>query len=472
MISAREATIILKAKDAGVSGKIKKITQCGRRLEVQFESLRRRGERLHKTMHTLSGVTNKAGTALAKGEKVTHKVTKSFKKLDDVSRKNIRTFRRLRGSLLGVGFAMLFGGMALKRFFTRILKSGVSAFTRIIETTNNTSTATQVLSAHWEYLKFTIGSTINRALEPLMPWLIRLISWASEWVQKHPETVFKTIVTAIAVSGIISVLGQVGLAAWSLIGVFKELKSAGLGLAALKGISKVLTVSLGAVLIWKGISDFKKDLETKFDLWEAIKTAIELGSGVALLSWAVGAGLATGTIAVSLVAIAAVSTEFVVSKIKKKKFDEVLKRSFHGNEEELLKLIVQLEQDVETANTFEKLGEASHQLKTTMDFAAFGIENFQQKLEFMRKQMSEGAEEDFDPIISQVSNLSMAFGERGKGLNDSIKHAVSELLPGLKKEMTDLTEVLKNQRDMFNNTAAAIERYNRALEGEVGATTA
>ena len=83
--------------------------------------------------------------------------------------------------------SLLFFGMQMSRMFSGVAESGTAAFTKIMESSGNFGTAVQQLAVHWEYLKFVIGSVINRYLEPLMPIIIRVINAIARWIEKHPK---------------------------------------------------------------------------------------------------------------------------------------------------------------------------------------------------------------------------------------------------------------------------------------------
>ncbi|MEA2036644.1 MAG: hypothetical protein U9O94_03995, partial [Nanoarchaeota archaeon] len=247
---------------------LKKVVQDGDRVVATFEKTSKVGKKLTTTLKNVTFAAVTLGNGMKTIVPGAEKISQSFKKVDHVTRKtkeeaknfalamehiknkatqnkhaqdilaasfeksasktkalqmkldmqstaldnNKKATEGLQKSFMGLGFSMLFGGMAMKRIFQTIATAGVSAFKRVIETTDNNSSALQRLGVWWEYLKFTVGSAINRALEPLMPWLIRIISWASEFIQKHPEEVFWGLVTAVTAFTALMVGGQVLLA--------------------------------------------------------------------------------------------------------------------------------------------------------------------------------------------------------------------------------------------------------------------
>lgn len=132
----------------------------------------------------------------------------------------------------GWAMSLMFFGMAIQRTFSRVMMGAVSAFTRIVESSGQFGTAIQQLAVHWEYLKFVLGSAINRFLEPLMPTIINIINAVSEWIQKHPR-----LTSILLIGGL--VLGTVLM----LFGMF--------WLAIVNGVIPAL-IKLGPILGWVG----------------------------------------------------------------------------------------------------------------------------------------------------------------------------------------------------------------------------
>jgi len=118
------------------------------------------------------------------------------------------TLQRSTTIFSGWAMSVMFMGMALSRMFSRILKGAVSTFTKIMESSGSFGSSIQQLAVHWEYLKFVIGSAINRFLEPLMPRIIKIINALSEWIQKHPKLAANIIIWGLIIGTAIMVLGM------------------------------------------------------------------------------------------------------------------------------------------------------------------------------------------------------------------------------------------------------------------------
>lgn len=194
----------------------------------------------------------------------------------------------MRGVMLMVGLGMLFFGMAMKRLFVGILRSTVSTFNQIMESSDMLGTATQRLAVHWEFLKFVIGSAINRFLEPLMPLIVKIVNSITRWVDAHPGLTAKILILGAALGGFLFILGTLvtpiaGLITnfGFMIKKFAKLKGAvqvlitffsGLGVVALLLLSLVVIVAMG---IWMAFKDNFLKIRTFIEMiWDGIKQII------------------------------------------------------------------------------------------------------------------------------------------------------------------------------------------------------
>lgn len=164
--------------------------------------------------------------------------------------------RRFNFSLMSI----MFGGMQLQRIFSRITKSTTDAFTKIMESSGNFGSAIQQLGAHWEYLKFTIGSAINRVLEPLLPTITRIIGVVAEWVQTHPEVTVTTIIGALSAGTFLAAIGAIGLflqglASWAPSKALMSAAGAGGLFSSLTGLAGALSKGIGIGFVIKGVSE-------------------------------------------------------------------------------------------------------------------------------------------------------------------------------------------------------------------------
>jgi len=205
-----------------------------------------------------------------------------------VAKNAMKSFRM---EFLGIMFA----GMALQRLFTSIIKSTTATFTKIIESSNISGTAIQRLGAHWEYLKFTIGSVMNNALGPLMPMITRLITRFSEWSQKHPKLVGWIIILGAAIGMLLFVFGSIALALNSFVSFAKGPFGKGIGMMV-KGLKKLIVGNFGLTSL--------KGLIVKVTAkWEAMVATMKMGKKGSM--GVTGLLKSLGTVAVVIAAIVA-----------------------------------------------------------------------------------------------------------------------------------------------------------------------
>lgn len=193
----------------------------------------------------------------------TKQLTENLKTLDAPiknAREQVRqannAFQAWNMTMLNFGLSVLFFGMSIQRMSTNILKSGITAFRKITEGTQEASGAFGVLEVHTELLKFSIGAALATLLEAWLPTIIDIILRLSDWIQQNDELVAKIIVFGTVIGALMAAGGSLIL---FLNGVASLLVQLGL---------------LGASLDKNGakVNNFSK-------AWNSLKT----GAGIALL---------------------------------------------------------------------------------------------------------------------------------------------------------------------------------------------
>jgi hypothetical protein len=108
----------------------------------------------------------------------------------------------------GWAMSIMFFGMALKRIFSEIWKSGKTTFQDIMHSTEGTVTGFDHLNASVKYLGYTIGS----AFEPIAAWLAPIVWAIAEWVMNN-QTLAATLLIIVGVFGLLfQVIGSMTLA--------------------------------------------------------------------------------------------------------------------------------------------------------------------------------------------------------------------------------------------------------------------
>lgn len=161
--------------------------------------------------------------------------------------------------------SVLFFGMAIQRTFSRIAKTSVQAFTKIMDASDLTSGNIARLSAWWEFLKFSIGSAINTALGPLLPAIISIISAVVDWIQRNPELTAGIIGFMIALGALLLVVGTLVLGFTGLAAAISFLTSP-IGLIIL-GILALVALF---VLLWTQSETFRNIVTGVFNAIAAV----------------------------------------------------------------------------------------------------------------------------------------------------------------------------------------------------------
>jgi hypothetical protein len=143
-------------------------------------------------------------------------------------------------SMFMFGISMKFFGMELAKSSQRIMRDSTAAFTKIMESSGYAGSAIQRLGVHFEYLKFVVGSAINRALQPLMPYLIKFIMWLAAVIQKHPKATLFILAGAFALGHLLSFIGTIVLVGPQMIRLFTWIASSPVWGALKAGMATVV----------------------------------------------------------------------------------------------------------------------------------------------------------------------------------------------------------------------------------------
>lgn len=198
-------------------------------------------------------------------------------------------FRTMRHESLSLGLSLLFTGMAVKRFADVIIKSALDAFNKVVNSSGEVITATSMLAASFEVLKFALGDAINTVLEALLPALMPILEALTDWITKNPKLAAGILVVTSFTGALAMSLGQALLlvagtsGTGGLIGAIKTLTPllapigtaiAGLGLW---GLIAVLFVVVAAVAILKAAwdSDFAGIQETTKSTMDSVITTLQ-----------------------------------------------------------------------------------------------------------------------------------------------------------------------------------------------------
>jgi len=208
-------------------------------------------------------------------------------------------FVEFRGELL----TFLFAGMSIDRVFTRIQRSAVKMFQEVIATSSGAISNISMLSANFDYLRFTIGNAINQALGPLMPYIIDLIRFFAELIERNPGKVFWGIIAAITAGKLLSLLGQVGLFINGIAMLGAKMGTTGLleffgnlGSVVLSSGAALLALFAVLWLVWQNdIGNIKEGVTTLFrDLVTDLSDIFGDLTGLVVSVWDILAGIFSG----------------------------------------------------------------------------------------------------------------------------------------------------------------------------------
>lgn len=152
---------------------------------------------------------------------------------------------------MGVGFGMLFQGMAIQRMFGGLAKSIMETYSLAMgENSTYTNGVNQVAGA-WEFLKFSIMDALVEA--GTVDWIIEKLIWMSETIAGMPpwmrELIGKTILFGFALGTVAMILGQLSLSALAILETMTLLKGISFApmAASLKGIGAAMLTPVGII---------------------------------------------------------------------------------------------------------------------------------------------------------------------------------------------------------------------------------
>lgn len=145
----------------------------------------------------------------------------------------LNVLSQVQALMMQVGLNMMFAGMMIKTTLTRVARSTIDTFLKISAGMTQGSQTILAVSAAFEYLKYTVGEAIAKALEPFLPLILDIIHWIGDWVEQNQGLTAAIVLGGIALGTFLMILGQLILALSPIIGLIKLLISTN-GIAGLK----------------------------------------------------------------------------------------------------------------------------------------------------------------------------------------------------------------------------------------------
>lgn len=190
-------------------------------------------------------VINKAANTAIK------KTEQSLGQLGKISKKIGSMMMTLQNSILGVGFGLLFIGMAIKAFAQKIMTSLVTAFVTARDEGDFLANKVLGVSAAFEFLKFAIFDAFANSdlFIPIIEGIINITNAISQFIAKRPALATFLVIfagIAVVVGGLMMFFGQIALSVLAMISAFQILQPI---VAALAGVSLLAVVKVILIII-------------------------------------------------------------------------------------------------------------------------------------------------------------------------------------------------------------------------------
>ncbi len=173
--------------------------------------------------------------------------------------KNLKQARRSGMGYLGVGFALLFQGMALQRVFGKFLRSAFEGYKQVIDVNDIFFQKVQQLRAGWEFFKFSMMDALlqSELFASFLNFLQGIVDRLGSMSDESKAGFGNIALGAFIVFGALSILGAVILTVGSFAGVL------GLGFWALSG--KLALVALWALILIAAFTFLNNDVMTPLE---------------------------------------------------------------------------------------------------------------------------------------------------------------------------------------------------------------
>jgi hypothetical protein len=176
-------------------------------------------------------------------------VKKTQQKLSQMQ-KVLKGFKQAVSNIFGKSsvsmLSFLFAAQMVVRVLSRVATTGITTFQQVMSSVEGAATALTILNGYFDYLKFTVGSALNAAIEPFLATFTEWILKVSEWINQHKKLTGWLIIIGIVLGIIVTVVVSILLVIASMVAIF--------GTAATLVIAKVaLIVGLfiaGIILVW------------------------------------------------------------------------------------------------------------------------------------------------------------------------------------------------------------------------------
>jgi hypothetical protein len=188
----------------------------------------------------------------------------------------------------GWALSLMFAGMALKRFFDTMWKTGSKTFNEVMHSTEGTVTGFDRFGSSIKYVGFMLG----QALEPIAEWLVPIIWATADWISEN-EDLARIIALVFGVGG--TLLMGIGMITLGLDGAVVALAKLGVTATNLGLLNSIISIGFAVA----SAVDLKKSLEDE-DYFGATVDALKTMGFVAMAFGKKGAGKAMLGIGIGL----------------------------------------------------------------------------------------------------------------------------------------------------------------------------
>jgi len=290
--------IIIRLKQEGMNETAKAVQQLG----PQLKNLKKGETAVASGTKIMNQGVQKATIVFKRNKKGILEVSKSLTT-------NVSNMRRFRMEWLSV----MFFSMNVSRRLRGIMMGSVSTLTKIAGKNNEAAQTVAALSAQFTYLKFAIGSAIGEALQPYMPIIAKFVDKMVEFIEQHPDLVFKGLVGAFVIFAGLNIAGQLALVATGFMQIATNAMAAKTAVMGFKTLGAIATATIGLYIAYGGIKDIIKGI-SEADWKTILKGILTAGVGGALVGAAAAIALGTPLLASAVIgATVAVSIGLILA---------------------------------------------------------------------------------------------------------------------------------------------------------------
>lgn len=138
-----------------------------------------------------------------------------------------KSAKSVRGSLMGVGFGLLFQGMAIQRFFGGLARSMMETYLVAQGQNSKFSNSVNMIAGAWEFLKYSIVDALSEM--GILDFIVDSVLWLVNLFNELPPSIKSgigvTILLGFALGSVMVVAGQLALSLLAVMEVLNLIKA-------------------------------------------------------------------------------------------------------------------------------------------------------------------------------------------------------------------------------------------------------